>query len=136
MQLYDNAPDMAAALRAFEREHWGSLPARVREEIERNSGPGSSFVVLFANTAEAMFADPQGHSNKAKRTLLGQLAYICGLNGWHGFRDGRGLAIQKAMARDNGETPPEGSSWPDASSDPAPDPSFAPAEEPASDSAG
>lgn len=127
MDLTTDATQMASWLRTFERAHWAELPPRVQSEIEKSSGPGQSFVVLFANVAEAMYADPKGHSNKAKREILGQLAYICGFYGWHGFRDGRGFAIQQAMARDNGETPQEGASWPDADKDPAINDAFAPA---------
>lgn len=127
---WTDAPAMDLALRNFERKHWDSLPSHVKEEIDRRRGPSPDFVGLFCNVAERLYADPDGRSNKDKRTILGQLAYFCGGNGWHGWRDGRGAAVQRAMARDNGEEPPEGETWPNPENDPLIDEAFGPPPEP------
>jgi hypothetical protein len=127
----NDASAMDKALRDFERSHWSELPAHIQREIDLRRGPSPDFVSLFCNVAEMMYADPAARSNKAKRTIIGQLAFFCDSNGWHGWRGGRGFAVQRAMARDNGEEALEGNPWPPRDDDPAPDSSFAPPEEPA-----
>jgi hypothetical protein len=120
MHLVDNIPDMAREFAAFERKHFDSLPERVQEVIDQNRG--GSVVDLYARTAEALYAHRDELSNKASRTLLAQLASFCGANGWHNFRDGRGLAIARAAARDNDDDPLLGDSHPAPEDDPAADP--------------
>lgn len=117
MELINEPQDMIRAFAAFERSHWNSLPERVQSTIEENRG---SPIDMFARTAEALYANLDKLKNQASKILLAQLARLCDQNGWQDWRGGRGRAVYRAVARDLGEPPPEGETWPDPESDPEP----------------
>lgn len=109
------------AVQAFAREKWSGLPEQLQAEFARYDGPGVSPVDMLCGIGEALYANrtENGVRNKAARELLGRLASFLGGNGFHGFGDGRGFAITRAMERDNGEELSPGSPpYADPSDDP------------------
>lgn len=77
-------------------------------------------VDAIVKTAEYLYSK-HADLDDAGRDLVGSLAAFASANFWHGMADdNRGNRISLAMRRENGETPAEGSSFPDPTSDPTP----------------
>lgn len=111
------------------------LPEATRQEIIRASRE-ASWVVGYDITVESLWA-VRDDLDAAGKALLGAIAGFMAAPG-NDFmgkgRSGRGLAMQRAMQRDLGETAPIDLPWPDPGEDPETEPGFGPAvdtEEPA-----
>jgi hypothetical protein len=122
---FDSPLAARSAIINFAMDHADTLDEAAREqflEIVSQPSPVDQIVMI----TELLYANAASLSDDG-RDLVGSLAGYASLNFWHGMdQDGRGNRIALAMRRDNGETAPEGSTFPDPETDPAPLPGYAP----------
>ncbi|NML04262.1 hypothetical protein [Sphingomonas sp. G-3-2-10] len=123
---FDSLVSARSAIISFAMNHASALDEAVRDSFLDLAGQPSP-VDQVVKVAELLYANAASLTDEG-RDLVGSLASYASENFWHGMQvDGRGNRIALAMRRQNGETPPEGSSFPDPETDPAPLPAYAPA---------
>lgn len=129
MQLITNAADLSGALAAFALAHGAALDAALRDkladamtDVHVHDQAWRACECLFANRAS--IADDAAKA--AALTLTAQIAaYLAAPNHqFFQYGEGRGAGVFNACARDLGEPAPIGG-WPDPSTDPAPDQTWA-----------
>lgn len=119
-QIFEGPIAARAAIMTFAADGgFAPLSAENRAKvIELASQP--SPVAAIAEVAEFLYAQGETLTNGA-RDLVDSLASYAAENAWFDMQvDGRGARIALVMRRENGETAPEGSAFPDPEADPKP----------------
>lgn len=117
IEFPSDIPAISKQLLDFMMQHGGELPAHTRATL-LEYGQHPSPVERIVNSAEALYA-VKGELGKEGRDMGAKLAQFAAGFGWHGMSE-RGIAMSAALQRIGGYSPPPGTSWPDAESDPAP----------------
>jgi len=118
MRSFDTITDARKAIRKFNDD---ALPEHMRERFDTIASSPSP-VDQIVKLGEFLYANRDQIDDDATE-LAGGLIQYATLNAWHGLADdARGDRIVQAIRRDLGEPAPNGVEWPDAASDPQPQP--------------